>query len=233
MIVTWNCHILWLLQCLCLHTSAPIYRRFFLLQSKFYTTSNRSTSGCRKDDTWTVLSSRRTAAVLWTCRTFTVDLPFPVRRYRWHILMRILSSFHKSINFPIRMLGYQHGSYKLRKGHGLQTWYSDWMAILSPLYNLVLHCLLFQLFSLQLIWFGPPSYLWERYPSTLISITWMLFLSDVWNWSRIASADSKRGKIEEMEIPPHTLLSLYYGVLSTTLNKVKWTDAPAGSVHQI
>lgn len=120
-----------------------IYRRFFLLQSKFYTTSNRSTSGCRKDDTWTVLSSRRTAAVLWTCRTFTVDLPFPVRRYRWHILMRILSSFHKSINLPIRMLGYQRGSYKLRTGHGLQTWYSDSMAILSPLYNLVLHCLLF------------------------------------------------------------------------------------------
>lgn len=50
---------------------------FFPHQSKFYTISNKSISGCKSDDTWT-LFSHRTAVVLWTCSMFPVDLSYQV-----------------------------------------------------------------------------------------------------------------------------------------------------------
>lgn len=49
-----------------------------LFQSKFCTTSSRSTSGCRSGDTLTASTNMWTAALPWICRTFRVDRPSQV-----------------------------------------------------------------------------------------------------------------------------------------------------------
>lgn len=59
-----------------------------LFQSKFCTTSNRSTSGCRSGDTWTAPFNRWTAALPSICRTFTVDQLSQVSNFRWLALDR-------------------------------------------------------------------------------------------------------------------------------------------------